>query len=113
MGAIGALGDDALQAHLLHRLVEGVALGLHRLDAAHAAAVCGQPAEKLPATRERQPAQVTPLGREEVEGPVGGRVRAGRRSGPLGALLEEAEGRTSLGVLHHHLAVEDEVVGRQ
>jgi len=113
VGTIGSLGDDALQPHLLHGLVERLSFGLHRLDAPHAATVRRQSTQQLAAAGEREPAQIPSLGCEQIERPVGGRVRARGRTSTLGALLEEAEGGTPLGVLHHHLAVEDEVVGRQ
>jgi len=109
VGGVGALGDDALEPHLLHRLVEGLPLGLHGLHAADASTVHGQAPEQLTAQGEREAAQVSPLGGEHVERPVRGGRRAGRRTGPLRTLLEKRERGTSLGVLHHHLAIEDEI----
>src|SRR5262249_12950253 len=110
VGGIRALGDDALQAHLLRGLVEGLPFGFHRLDAANPAAVHGQRSQQLPTTCEREAAQIASLRGEEIEGPEGGRQRAGRRTDPLRALLEQVERGTTLGVLDHHLAIDDEVV---
>ena len=87
VGAVGALGDDALQPHLLHRLVKGLPFRLHRLDAPDPSPLRGQRPEQLPAAGEGQSAQVAPLRREEIERPVGGGGSAGRRPDPLRALL--------------------------
>jgi hypothetical protein len=111
VGGVGALGDDALQPHLLHRLVEGLPFRLHRLDVPHSSPLRGEQPEQLAAAGERQAAQVVSLGGEEVERPVGGGGSAGQRTAPLCALLQQGERGTSLAVLHHHLSIEDEVVG--